>query len=438
MLNRSWARSPVDSERMILPMPGWTLADIPFFAALPIFLLASAFFSGSETAIFGMRPHEVALLRQSRTRSARAAVALARQPRMLLITLLLGNMLVNILYFVISSVLLLRLDLEQISPIWPAVLGVASLLIVVLTAEIGPKLFASSNSLRWVLICSIPLLILHDLILPIRAGIATFFLEPLLRLVGSSHASEAIDFQEVSEFLELARRRGELSFDEQSFIWDVVELRRRKVRDAMTPRVRMKALSTEGLNRKVIEEAARDSHDRYLVLYDGALDQIVSVLDLQYFLLARSATFEEASMTPSYIPETATLDRLLEQFRERGIKFAVAVDEYGQTAGLVTIDDVFDELLGDQAESGDGSDDRIMLTGMGRWRVSADLGIYDFAEAFGIEIEEPNVSTVGGFILESLGRLPEPGDQVAIGRWRLTVEEVDGTCAVTVIAEATE
>lgn len=436
MLNRSRARSPVDSERMILPMPGWTLADIPFFAALPILLLASAFFSGSETAIFGMRPHEVALLHQSGRRSARAAVALARQPRMLLITLLLGNMLVNILYFVISSVLLLRLDLDEMSAIWPAVLGVASLLIMVLTGEIGPKLFASSNALRWVLICSLPLLILHDLILPIRAGIATFFLEPLLRLVGSSHGSDAIDFQEVSEFLELARRRGELSFDEQSFIRDVVELRRRKVRDAMTPRVRMKALSTEGLSREVIEKAACENRDRYLVLYDGALDQIVGVLDLQFFLLARTATVEEASMTPSYIPETATLDRLLEQFRERGIKFAVAVDEYGQTAGFVTIDDVIGELLGNQSEMGDGLGDRIMLTGMGQWRVSADLGIYDFAEAFGIEIEEPNVSSVGGFILDSLGRIPERGDQVEIGNWRLTVEKVDGTRAVTVIAEA--
>ncbi len=408
-------------------MFGWTVTDIPLLLALPLLLMGSAFFSGSETAIFGLRPHQLAALQHLNTRAARIALNLTNQPRMLLITLLFGNMLVNVLYFVISSVLLLHIDIALTGPTLPIALGLTSLIAIILAAEVVPKLLATHHALRWILVTSVPLQILHEILHPLRSVLATILIEPMLRLLGSHDANTAnINFHELTDFLQLAHNQGTISAAEERFLRDVVELRRLKVRDAMTPRVRVAALPIDDLTTKLITETTHKKRRRYLPLYTESLDHITGIIDVQKLLSTKASSLSDATAIPTYIPELATLDHLLEHFRNTKTKCVVAVDEFGQTAGLVTLNDVVEEIIGLDPNQDDQANPAIIILKLGRWQLAPDLSVYDFAEAFNIQIGEPTVSTIAGLIVDELERIAEVGDSITLEQWRLTVTKTDG------------
>jgi len=430
----------------IMLIPGWSAADIPLLAVLPALVVASGLFSGSETALFGLRGHHLTSLRSRRTPASRAALALIREPNMLLITLLLGNMLVNVLFFVISSVLILHVDMERASPAVPILFGAASLLAIILAAEVAPKLVAADNALRWVLLVSVPLLVLHDLILPLRLVVSNVIIQPMIRLVGPRRDPERIHLRELGEFIEMARKRGDIDPNEKRLLRDIVELRRLKVRDVMKPRVKLVALSSEVTDRREIIALARRSGERYLPVYRDTLDHITGMLDLREYLLGYdedladpAVAINACSVEPTFIPELATLDHLLTHFRSADFKAVVAVDEYGQTAGVATLPDVIDELIDVPTDEPDvESPARIMLIGLGRWRLAPELSVYDFAEAFDINLEEPRVSTVAGLILEHLGDTARLHDEVRIDSWRLRITGLEGPRITEIEVERVE
>lgn len=421
---------------MIGAMFPWGSADIPLLLVLPVAVVFSAAFSGTETALFGLRAHERRDLAEQNDAVSRAAAALLANPRMLLITLLLGNMTVNVTYFVVSSVLLLRIDDTTAGQAEAVLASVVMLAAIILFGEVLPKLLAAAHSRLWVRWTAVPLLALHGFLAPVRLPLSRFIIEPLIRLGVSPGRLAAISHDELDSLLEISRDAHVIDRDEYELLSDIVRLSRQTTRDIMTPRVRMGAFPIDVERGQLLDEVRRSRLAR-VPIFEGSLDTIVGVLNMRRFLLDESLTVPAAMEPPTFIPELATLDRLLEHFRTTQTRLALVVDEFGQTTGMVTLDDVMGELYGRAAEH---ASDRhlVMLIGLGRWIIDGDLNIHDFADAFAIDIESPRISTVAGLVSQELQRVPKLGDSVVVGAYRLMVRAVRRSRAVSVEVEVIE
>lgn len=403
---------------------GWEAFDIPLLMLLPVLLLLSGFFSGSETALFSMTETERMQLRRRGTIASRAVQTLLDDPRMLLITILLGNMAVNVLFFVISSVLMTRANAGVIGSL---VIASTTLLAIVLLGEVMPKMLANIRRTTFASIVAPLLLTLHGLILPLRVMLDRAVVTPLSRLTAPVSAPPQLDEEELTALLEISSRQGVIDADEQRLLRDVFNLSRLRVRDVMTPRVRMQAVALNSPRDEVLDLARQTRLHRFPV-YRHNLDDIVGILPIKPYLLAarkRAVRIKKLLQKPRYVPYVATLEQLLDQFRQTKTQSAIVVDEYGGTAGIVSLEDVVERLVGDIVS---GSPDETALPEQldrRRWRLDGNMSVHDWAEAFGQPLTTTRVSTVGGLIMEHLGRAPNVGDEITIGNIKLTVEAVD-------------
>lgn len=411
--------------------------DVTLLLVLPGLLLASAFFSGSETALFGLSEHERAALASRSPLSGRAASALLHQPRMLLITILLGNMVVNVLFFVIASVLTLRAD----DVILKTVFSVAPLLAVILFGEVTPKLVATGRRVSWCAVFAPPLLALHRIIAPIRLALNALVVEPAARLAGAQEPV-ALSADDLGELLEISAREGEIDPVEAELLDDVVELSSLRISDIMTPRVEVSWIRAAASQADIEALARSSTFTRIPVCRDSLDDGVIGVLDLRVYLAAHPdarKSVEDVMLSPLYMPEQARLDQLLSQLQRRNHLMAVAVDEYGAVAGVVTFGDVARRmgqgLSDNQSGFGDGAGHSFEQIGPGAWRVAGRLSVHDLVEAFG-PTDRPVAGAVAGLINAELGRIAEVGDVVRVGNVSLTVESMKGRAIESVIVSA--
>lgn len=419
---------------------------------LPALLGLSGIFSGSETALFNLRAHDRELLRSRRDRAARDTLRLLAEPRMLLITLLLGNMLVNVTYFVVTSALLLRMDAESRGAIVAVAASLTTLLAIILVGEVGPKLVAARAPLPWMRIFATPLMTFYRLLGPVREGVTRFIIGPLITLVAPPQPPPKLSTTELNSLLEVSRAQGAISNEERELLEDVIALRRRKVRDVMTPRVSMTAVQADWSRDRVID-VVRRAHAPRVPIYRSSLDDIVGMLDVRALLLDPKADVRRAMITPAFVPEIISLDQLLDEFRRTGNQTMVAVDELGQTVGLVSLLDAMEELVGEglagrsadgSARSADGGSGGrrpldvppVHLIELGRWLVPGATNVHDLAEWFDIDLGPVAVATVGGLINDRLGRLGEVGESVQIAPdWWLTIKSLERRRVAQVLVE---
>ncbi|MHC4414009.1 MAG: hemolysin family protein [Planctomycetota bacterium] len=418
-------------------MLGWSGIDISLLALLPALLVLSGFFSGSETALFALTATERMGLRRGDSFGGRAVEALLADQRLLLITVLLGNMTINVLYFVISSVLLMRSTTGLIGGF---LLAAASLVLIILLGEVLPKLLANSRRAAFAAFVAPPLLALHQLIGPLRIGLDRAIVAPLSRLTAPTEAPPRLNREELAALVAISEREGVIDDQERRILHDVITLSQQKVRDVMTPRVRIVAVPATASRRDVVSLVERTRFTN-LPVYEGDLDHITGMLQVRQYLLDegnRSRPPADFTSPVRFVPEIAALDQLLTHFRETGTQVAIAVDEYGGTAGVVALEDVVEEVVGDIVGSQQRGQQAPMLIGHNRWQVGGEVGVHEWAEAFGQRLRSPRVATLGGLITATLGRAPEVGDEVRLGSARVEVERVERSRVVTAIVELTD
>jgi putative hemolysin len=352
-------------------MPGWSFPEYVLLALLPPLLACSAFFSGSETALFGVSESEKFQLRRRHSIGSRAVDALLEHPRMLLITVLGGNMTVNTLYFVISSVLIMHADVGVAAGI---ALAAGVLLLIVLFGEVLPKLYANAHRMSLALACAPPMLAIHRATTPLRLLVDSVVVSPLSRLTAPTDAPPRLDAAELAELLDVTRDQGVIDLDEQIVMRDVIRMGRTRVHAIMTPRVRMPAVAADATRDKAMA-LLRRYRAPLVPVYDGSLDNIVGVLDAMALLRDGGVMLEggistrrdgptrpsnelpkRAILRPEFVPELATVDRLLIHLRQRGARAAIVVDEYGGTSGFVTVDDIIAQIAA--LDEDDESDDK--------------------------------------------------------------------------------
>jgi CBS domain containing-hemolysin-like protein len=407
-------------------------ADLPLLLVLPALLIASAFFSGTETALFGLTQRErVALVRQGGV-GARSAIALLTRPRTLLITLLLGNMVINVFYFVISSVLLLRAEGAGAT----TALTVGPLLALILFGEVLPKLTAGAHRVAWCRVASPPMLAVHRAIGPLRDPLESLVIAPLSRLIRPSRRDATLSTDELSELLDASRRAGAIDAEEANLLDAVADLGVIRVRDIMRPRVDMAWLPEDATRRDALALLEREP-GRIVAVCRGTLDGgVAGVLALKRLLAAPAGVRAGTMMVPAlFVPATAPLDRLLDLLRVQHRRSAVVVDEFGGVVGFVTIADVVDRLAKSFRGGSAGGvidDDLVQPVRDGVWRVSGRLNVHDWADAFAVRTPM-QAATVGGVIVGALGRLARPGDTVTLGPLAIVVEAVEGGAVRTAL-----
>ena len=410
-------------------------------------LIASGFFSGSETALFSLTRHQRVRLQRSNAVVPRAITTLLTETRGLLITLLLGNMTVNVLYFVISSVLLIKAgESPRVGGAALAVLTLVPLLAVILFGEVMPKLIASRLPEPFCRLIALPMLLVHRLLAPVRIGSSLLVITPLSRLLTPPAPPPELTSREMETMLQLSQQHGVIDHNEQRVLEQVLELSRLKVRHLMVPRVDLHAADLDAPPAELMA-LIRQHRLRHIPAYRGDLDNIVGLIYSRQALLADPQTPEQLQKLVrgvTFVPELQRADRTLIALRKSGATFAIAVDEYGGTAGIITLEDLVEHLVGDlpgaYESSGEVSVEHLAPS---RWRVDADLSVHEWSDTFGRHhhIEAARrlsaANTIGGLVMAQLGHVPDPGESIALGNVRITVDRKDGHRIETVVIEVT-
>jgi len=403
--------------------PAFTAADFGLLLALLPLLGTLAFFSFVETTFFALTPAERLALRRVSPRSAAIVESLLTNPRVLLVGTMIGALVASTTYFVVSSVLVTRFEHSLFFSI---LLAVLSLFGMVLSAEILPKLIGNADRVRSARVAARPTALYCAVVGPFASAIDRFILAPIGRLSAAAQGGGLVDSAELAALLEQSAREGAIDLREREAIEGVMRLRRLRVRDVMTPRVDMWSVRS-GADEAEIRRVATEARLTHLPVVGRDVDEILGILELKKYLLpAQRPPRADCMEPPRFVPELASLEQLLEHFRRTGSKLAIAVDEYGGTAGIVALEDCVEEIVGDIADIGEVSIDAPLEVAPGTWRVSGEMCVSRWGDAFGTRVVSPRASTVAGLVMQRLSRVARPGDRVEVGNIIVEVEAVLG------------
>ncbi len=254
-----------------------------------------------------------------------------------------------------------------------------------------------------------------------------------------------ISAEELRLIVERGGEQGVLEAEEEQMIHAVIELGDRRVHEVMVPRTAIVALSSEATYEQAIDLIVDEGHSRVPV-YEDSIDEVVGILyakDLLPFLKDGSdprPVLRTLLRTPVFVPESMSIDDLLHELQRRKVHLAIVLDEYGGTAGLVTIEDLLEEIVGEIQDEYDVEEPIVERLSDDEARVDGRASIDDLADAFDMELEledDDEYDTVGGLVFHRLGKLPQPGDRIAVDGLSLTVESTDGRRVDKVLAVRT-
>ncbi len=396
-------------------------------ASLGLLLLGSAFFSGSETALFSLSAAHRHTLAESRNWLGRLAVRLTRRPRRLLNTLLLGNMIVNVAFSSTAAVLWLVLQKAGANP-W--VLGVASLvplLTLILFGEVMPKMLAYSAAPQWSVIAAGPIFVAQKIMLPVLWVLESVIVSPVAKIiVPHAEESENLSADEFAALMNLSARQGIIDHDAGLLLQEIVGLTNVKAADVMVPRVDVVSYNVDDGAAGLIE-LFRKSRLGKVPIFEKDLDNVLGVIHAKHLLLTPATPLADLLKPVSFVPESANLDRVLMQFRVTGKQMAIAVDEYGGSAGLITLEDILEEIVGDLPDTGEAElAQPVQKISDKEYLISADLSARQWAEVFRIDLSHHRISTIGGLVVWLMGKIPQVGDTITFRNLLFTAEETQG------------
>ncbi|MFQ5968305.1 MAG: hemolysin family protein [Acidimicrobiia bacterium] len=404
-----------------------TELQLGLLIVLGVCILASGFFSGSETALVAV-PRERVHLGAGASRRGRRLAELTADPERMLGTLLLANNFVNILAAAAATTLAIQLIGEPWGP-WVATIAITSLILVI--GEITPKTLAARHPEAFALVVATPIYWLSRVIHPV-AQIFIFISRGLLRLLGVTHrGGPVITEEDITALAALGELMGEIDTEERQIIESLFDLADRPVRDVMTPHVDVVSLDTPLTETDIRRVVAETGHSRFPIRRRGtSLDEVAGVLYIKDVLSSpdelRPARIRELARQPVFVPESTPILKLLQDMRTRRFGFGIVVDEHGGVEGIVTIKDLMSELVGDIQDEYDPGVPTSIAAGDGTWIADGRLPVDELAEQVGVAFPEGPYSTVGGMFLAAAGHIPEEGQTVELDGVAITVLRMEG------------
>jgi gliding motility-associated protein GldE len=386
-------------------------------------IFLSGFFSGSEIALFSANKIRIRKLAEEGIANAITLDRLLKRPNRLLATILVGNNLVNIGAAAIATSLAIQFFGRKGIGV---ATGIMTFLILVF-GEITPKAFATKNAERISLLIARPIATLEYLLYPVARALV-WMTKPMLKALGGEAKVPFITEEEIKMLVEVGEEEGVIEKEEKEMITGVFEFGETTAKEIMVPRIDMKCISAEQSLEEAISTILETGHSRTPV-YKESIDNIVGILhtkDLLRHLDKKEHSIEEFVRPAYYIPETKKLDEILEEMQERKTQMAIVVDEYGGTAGLVTLEDLLEEIVGEIWEEHEVEEEPIQKIDETSAIVLAKAGIDDVNEVLGISLPEEEFETIGGLIFNTLGKVPSVGEKVEFNGTMLVVEKMRG------------
>jgi putative hemolysin len=428
--------------------------NLPIVELLFIILLTvlEGFFVASEIALVSIRRSRVEQLIEEGNHAARRVRRLLDDPGRFLAVAQIGLTFLGFFASAYAAVSLTdRLTglLEQIPALKGSAAGIALISVTIVLAgftiifgELVPKTLALAFPERFALTVARPIDVIGRILAPLVAFL-TAVTRLLTRPFGADVSTESqITAEELRLIVERGGQQGILEAEEEQMINAVIELGDRRLHEVMIPRIDIVGLPATATFEQAIDTFVEEGHSRVPV-YDESIDEVLGILyakDLLQYLKSSAAprpAIRSILRTPVFAPESMTIDDLLHDFQRKKVHIAIVLDEYGGTAGLVSIEDLLEEIVGEIQDEYDVEEEMIVRLSADEIRIDGRVAVDELAELFDTSIEledEDEYDTIGGLVFHRIGRVPVPGDQVEVDGLRLTVESTDGRRVSKVLA----
>lgn len=399
------------------------------FASIFILLLCSAYVSGTEVAVFSLSPQDLEKINGQSPKKGRVLTSLLEKPKKLLATIVITSNIFNLAIIILFFRLSGNLFGNIISP-WLK-FGIEVLLItffILLFGEVVPKLYAARDSIKFSKKIAYPLFALNKLLSPLSVPMREVTLA-LHKRFGNQKAGLSID--QLSQALELTDY-GDATQEEQKILEGIVSFGNTDVKQVMCPRIDIFALDIEATFAEIFPKIVEKGFSRIPVYRDN-IDQIEGVLfikDLIPHIDKKAFNWQGILREPFFVPENKKLDNLLKEFQGMKNHLAIVVDEYGGTSGLISLEDILEEIVGDISDEFDDEDIIYSKIDDKNFLFDGKINLKDFyriTDADEEEFEEAKgeAETLGGFLLEISGNFPEKGEKISFNGNIFTVETID-------------
>jgi Mg2+/Co2+ transporter CorB len=403
------------------------LDDIPLgslYAALFILILLSGFFSSSETGLMAINRYRLKHLAKSGHRGARLAQKLLTRPDRLIGLILLGNNMVNILAASIATVIAIRLFGDN--GIWISTMVMT--IVVLLFAEVAPKTVAALHPEKIAFPASYVLVVLLKLLNPVVwlvNGIANLLLKPF----GVKTDVEALERLDRAELRTLVTEGGKISNDHQRMLVNILDLEQASVEDVMIPRGEIIGIDLDDDWADILNQLTQTVYTR-LPVYRENIDNVIGMLHIRAVISKLSLgglKFEDLQrsvLRPYFVPEGTSLTRQLLEFQSRERRMALVVDEYGDIQGLVTLDDILEEIVGEFTPEGRGRSRTMRRLDDGSYLVDGSTSIRTLNRRLDWDLPFDEAHTLGGLLIEEMEVIPEGKSSIKISGHTMTIVDI--------------
>ena len=410
---------------------GFTVNAIIGLVVLCLLLVASALISGSETAFFSLQPADIDELESRNDVKSQLVLKLRERPKTLLATILIGNNFVNVTITLLSTYIMVQLfDMVSypIAAFFLEVIIVTSLILIV--GEITPKIFASKRPIAVCRFMARPLRFLIGLFKPLSKPLvnSTSFMDKHLE-----KKKGEISMEDLSTAVEIATEAS-TPLEEKQMLKGIASFSEKEVSNVMIPRIDIIGVE-KNMDFSVMLATVIKSGFSRIPVYEETLDKVSGILyvkDLLPYLDAQFYEWQKLIRPAFFVPENRKINDLFQDFREKKIHIAIVVDEYGGTSGLITMEDVIEEIVGEINDEFDQTNEEEHYKKLddGSYLFKAQTSIVDFCKVFGVDEDyfEPmqgEADTLAGLILEIEGRIPEIGFKFNFEKFHMEITDAD-------------
>jgi putative hemolysin len=409
-------------------LQGFTFIDGAEIGLVIVLIFCAALIAGSESSFFSLKTADLHELEEENSRLSKAVLKLHERPKSLLATILVTNTLINILFAILGTSLLDKIDFAGNAILKQFIDVILVTFVLVLIGEVVPKVYASHQNIRFSLFMAYPLIFLTRILYPL-----TFFLTKTSRLIENrmKNKGHIVSINDIRSAIEMTSE-DETSEEEKKILKGIISFGNTYAKQIMTSRVDVVAHDIHTSFEQLIKLINQNQYSR-VPIYNGSFDKVEGILyikDLIANLNQPGFDWTKLIREPYFVPEMKKIDLLLQEFKQKKVHMAIVVDEYGGTAGIITMEDILEEIVGDINDEFD--EDEVFYS-----KLDDDNYVFDGKTALTDVVRVMNLDTesfekirgeaesIGGLVVELAGKIPMPKEKIDFENFTFTVELSD-------------